>query len=134
VQGAEGSPVSEGPNAEVARRLLAAISAGDADSFVELLDAEVEIYTQRGVRRGREQVARWARTKFDHLERRYEVEEVHEAGETVVVLARVQYVWRESGKLGDEWLIGIALDFRDRRLLRWRLYEDPMEALEELQA
>jgi ketosteroid isomerase-like protein len=133
VRGGEGTPVSEGPNAEVARRLLAAISAGDADSFVELLDAEVEIHTQRGVRRGRDQVARWARTKFDHLERRYEVEEVHEAGETVVVLARVQYVWRESGKLGDEWLIGIALDFRDRRLLRWRLYEDPMEALEELQ-
>jgi hypothetical protein len=77
-------------------------------------------------------VARWARTKFDHLERRYEVEELHEARETVVVLARVQYVWRESGEVGDEWLVGIALDFREGRLLRWRLYEDPMEALEEI--
>jgi ketosteroid isomerase-like protein len=85
------------------------------------------------VRRGQDEVARWARTKFDHLERRYVVEELHAAGDTVVVLAHVQYVWRESGKLGDEWLIGIVLDFRDRRLLRWRLYEDPMEALEEIQ-
>lgn len=49
-----------------------------------------------------------------------------------MALARVQYVWRESGRIGDEWLLGIALDFRDGKLLRWRLFDDPIEALEEL--
>ena len=45
-------------NAEVARRILEAISEGDVDAFVPLLDPDVEIQTQRGVRRGRDEVAR----------------------------------------------------------------------------
>jgi ketosteroid isomerase-like protein len=119
---------------EVARRILEAVSEGDVDAFVALLDPDVEIQTQRGVRRGRDEVARWARSKFEHLERRYEVDEVHTAGDRVVVLARVQYVWRETRKVGDESLVGIVLDLRDGKLLRWRLYDDPMEAHEELEA
>ena len=122
-----------GEGAALAKRILDAISEGDVDAFVELLDPEVEIHTQRGMRRGREEVARWARTRFEHLERRYEVDEVHASGGRVVVLARVLYVWRESRKVGDESLVGIVLDFRDSKLLRWRLYDDPMEALEELE-
>jgi ketosteroid isomerase-like protein len=120
-------------NAEVARRILEAISEGDVDAFVALLDPDVEIQTQRGVRRGRDEVARWARSKFEHLERRYEVDEVHTLGTRVVVLARVQYVWRETRKVGDESLVGIMLDLRDGKLLRWRVYDDPMEAHEELE-
>jgi ketosteroid isomerase-like protein len=121
-------------NGEVARRILEAISEGDVDAFVALLDPDVEIQTQRRVRRGRDEVARWARSKFEHLERRYEVDEVHTAGDRVVVLARVQYVWRETRKVGDESLVGIVLDLRDGKLLRWRLCDDPMEAHEELEA
>jgi ketosteroid isomerase-like protein len=122
-----------GDNAAIARRILEAIGEGDVDSFIELLDPEVEIHTQRGVRRGREEVGRWARVRFEHLERRYEVDEVHAAGDRVAVLALVQYIWRESRKVGDESLVGIVLDFRDGKLRRWRLYDDPMEALVELE-
>jgi ketosteroid isomerase-like protein len=122
-----------GDNAAIARRILEAVGEGDIDSFVRLLDPEVEIHTQRGVRRGRDEVARWAQVKFEHLERRYEVDEVHTTGNRVAVLARVVYVWRESRKVGDESLVGIVLDLRDGKLLRWRLYDDPMEALVELE-
>jgi len=122
------------PNAESARHILEALSAGDIDSFVELLDPAVEVETQRGVRRGVEQVRRWARSKFEHLERRYETDEVHEAGNTVVALVQVHYVWRESRQIGDTSIVGIVFEFREGRLLRWRLYEDPMEALEELES
>jgi ketosteroid isomerase-like protein len=121
------------PNAESARHILEALSEGNIDSFVELLDPEVEVHTQRGVRHGPEEVRRWARSKFQHLERRYEIDEVHEAGDTVVALVQVHYIWRESRKIGDTSIVGIVFEFRDGRLLRWRLYEDPMEALEELE-
>jgi ketosteroid isomerase-like protein len=113
--------------------VLAALSEGDADAFSELLDPEVEIHTQRGVRRGRDEAMRWARHRFEHLERRYEVEELREAGSTVVALALVQYVWREDRKIGDELLYGIALELIDGKLRRWRMFDDPIEALEELE-
>jgi ketosteroid isomerase-like protein len=120
-------------NAAVARRILEALSEGDIDAFAALIDPKIEVHTQRGVRRGAERVLRWARSKFEHLERRYEIDEVHEAGDTVVALVQVHYIWRESRKIGDTSIVGIVFDFRDGRLLRWRLYEDPMEALEELE-
>jgi hypothetical protein len=108
------------------------LSEGDVEAFSALLDPEVEIHTQRGVRRGHEEAARWARHRFEHLERRYAIDEFQEAGDVVVALARVQYVWREDDKVGDEWLLGIVLNLRDGRLLRWRLFDDPIDALEEL--
>jgi ketosteroid isomerase-like protein len=118
----------------VARRVLAALSECDLDGFSRLLDPEVEIHTARGVRRGAEAATRWAGRRFEHLERRYVVEELRDAEDTVLALTRVQYVWRDDQKLGGEWLLGIVLDLRDGKLLRWRVFDDPMDALEELEA
>ena len=42
-------------------------------------------------------------------------------------------MWRESRKIGDTSIVGIVFEFREGKLLRWRLYEDPMEALEGLE-
>ena len=120
-------------NSALAERILAALSEGDVEAFSELIDPGIEIHTQRGVRQGPEEARRWAQTAFDHLVRRYAIEELHEAGNTVVALARVQYVWRESEEVGDEWLLGIVLEFKDGRLRRWRIYDHPTEALEELE-
>jgi hypothetical protein len=114
--------------------VLAALSEGDVDAFSRLLHPEVEIHTARGVRRGPERATRWARMRFEHLERRYEIEELREAGDTVVALARVQYVWREDQKIGGQWLLGIVLDLKHGKLLRWRVYDDPVDALEELES
>jgi ketosteroid isomerase-like protein len=125
--------LSESQNQELSRRVLSALSKCNTVEFAELVDPLVEIHTQRGVRHGPDEALRWAGRKFDHLERRYEIEELHENGDTVVALARVQYVWRETGQLGAEWLLGIALSFRDDKLVRWQVYEDPVEALEELE-
>jgi ketosteroid isomerase-like protein len=113
--------------------VLAALSEGDVDAFSRLLDPEVEIHTARGVRRGPEQAIRWARMRFEHLDRRYEIEELREAGDTVVALACVQYVWREDRKIGGQWLLGIVLELNDGKLLRWQVYDDPIDALEELE-
>jgi ketosteroid isomerase-like protein len=110
--------------------VLAALSECDLDAFAALIDPEVEIETERGTKRGAEEALRWAGHRYDHLERRYELDELRERGDTVVALARTQYVWRESGKLGEEWLHGIVLAFRAGRLVRWRVYDDPIEALE----
>jgi ketosteroid isomerase-like protein len=121
------------PNAGSARRILELLSEGDVEAFVEFLDPEIEIHTRRGARRGVAEAATWAGRRYLHLVRRYKVDELQEAGDRVLVLAEVQYVWRESGKVGHAALVGIVLEFRAGKLRRWRLYEDPMEALEELE-
>jgi ketosteroid isomerase-like protein len=109
--------------------VLDALGRGDAAAFAELCDPGVEIHTARGVRRGVEEARAWAEAAYEHLDKRYEVDEIHLAGERVLALARVQYVWRDSGAVGDESPVAIALDFEKGRLRRWRLFDDPSEGL-----
>jgi ketosteroid isomerase-like protein len=117
------------PSSGLARRVLARLSRGDAAGFAALVHPEVEIHTARGVRRGREEAEAWAEPKYEHLERRYRVDELHVAGEHVLVLGRVEYVWKEGGKIADSTRVAIALDFEHGRLRRWRFHDDPAEGL-----
>jgi ketosteroid isomerase-like protein len=115
--------VSSAP--ELARRVLDALSHGDLSEFSTLLDPEIEIHTARGVRRGIDDAEEWAQKRYEHLERRYAIDELRDVGrDRVIVVARTQYVWRDSGLVGDESPIAIELEFRDGRLLRWRFMED----------
>lgn len=117
-------------NSELARRVLDALSRGDAEGFGALAHPGIEIHTARGVRRGREEAVAWAARGYEHLQRRYVIDELRESGERVVALARVQYVWRESGEVADESLVAIVLDLESGKLRRWRLFDDPIEALD----
>lgn len=113
----------------LARRVLEALGRGDVDDFALLLHPEVEIHTARGERRGREQAVEWARQAYDHLDRRYEVEEIHVAGEDVLVMAQVQYVWREGGEVGDSAPVAVALGFERGKLRRWEVHDDQARGL-----
>jgi ketosteroid isomerase-like protein len=118
-----------GPSTGRAREALEALSRGDSERFARLVHPEVEIQTARGVRRGADEAREWASSTYDHLERRYEIEEMHVAGEDVLVLAQVQYVWRESGAIGDSTPVAVAMRFVGGKLRSWRVYDDPAEGL-----
>lgn len=118
-----------GPSPTLAHRVLDALGRGDVEAFAALLHPEVEIHTARGVRRGTDEAIAWARSVYDHLDRRYEIEELHVTGERVLVLAQVQYVWRESGEIGDSTPVAIAIDAENGKLRRWRVFDDPAEGL-----
>ena len=118
-----------GPSPTLARRVLDALGRGDVETFAALLHPDVEIHTARGVRRGSDEAIAWARSAYDHLERRYEIEELHVAGERVLVVAQVQYVWRESGEIGDSTRVAVAIDSENGKLRRWRVFDDPAEGL-----
>ena len=113
----------------LAREVLETLSRGDVDGFADRVHPDVEIHTARGIRRGVDAARDWAGRSYDHLERRYRVDEIHVAGQSVLVLAHVQYVWRESGKVGDSEPVAVELDFEQGRLRRWRLDDDPAAAL-----
>jgi hypothetical protein len=91
----------------------------------ELVHPEVEIRTERTVHRGREAAMAWAGKSFDHLVRRYVPIEIEDTQAGVVVHAELDYVWRETGELGDSSRVRIELGVRDGLISSWYLIDEP---------
>ena len=110
-------------NADLARQVLAALSRGDVPSFAAIVHPDIEIHTARGVHRGTDEATEWAQKRYEHLERHFAIDRLDARGDEVVARVRTQYVWRESGLVGDEELTVIDLVFRDGMLVRWEFRE-----------
>jgi ketosteroid isomerase-like protein len=110
-------------NAELARQVLAALSHGDVPGFAALVHPHIEIRTARGVYRGSDAATEWARKGYEHLERHFALDALEARGDEVVARVRTQYVWRDSGLVGDEEPITIHLGFADGKLVRWEYGE-----------
>ena len=112
---------AEPTSAELATRFLAALSDGDREAVGELVHPEVEIRTERTVHRGREAAMEWSGKVFEHLQRRYVPETIEETPAGVLVHADLQYVWRETGDIGDSSKVKISLGLRDGLISSWDL-------------
>jgi ketosteroid isomerase-like protein len=110
---------------DLARRFLAALSDCDQAAVGELVHPEVEIRTERTLHRGRLAAIEWAGKVFDHLVRRYVPVEIVETDSGVLVHAELQYVWRESGEVGDSSRVAIELGIRDGLISSWYLLDEP---------
>jgi ketosteroid isomerase-like protein len=110
---------------ELARRFLTALSECDREAVGELVHPEIEIRTERTVHRGREAAVAWAGKEFDHLVRSYLPVEIEVTDDGVVVHAELQYVWRESGVVGDSSRVAIELGIRDGLISSWYLVDEP---------
>jgi hypothetical protein len=91
----------------------------------ELVHPEVEIRTERTVHRGRKAAVAWAGKRFDHLVRRYVPIEIEQTSDGVLVHAELQYVWRESDKVGDTSRVRIELGVREGLISSWHLEDEP---------
>ena len=91
----------------------------------ELVHPEVEIRTERTVHRGRKAAMEWSSKVFDHLVRRYVPVEIEGTPSGVLVHAELQYVWRDSGEVGDTSRVAIELGIRDGLISSWYLLEEP---------
>jgi ketosteroid isomerase-like protein len=110
---------------EVAERVLDALGRDDTEAFGRLISDDIEIETARGVRSGRAEAIAWARNKFDHLRRRFAIEEVRRIGPgALLVTARSEYVWKEDDDVADATRVCIEMSVRDGKLVRWRYRED----------
>ena len=88
-----------------------------------LVHPEVEIKTERTVHRGREAAMVWSAKGFDHIYRRYLPVEIEHVPGGVRVAAELQYVWRQSDKVGDTTAVTIDLGLRDGLISSWELTE-----------
>lgn len=116
---------AEPDSAELARRFLAALSDGDREAVGMLVHPEVEIRTERRVHEGREAAMEWSGRVFDHLQRRYVPREIEQTPSGVLVQAELQYVWRETGEVGDSSRVAIELGVRDGLVSSWYLLDVP---------
>jgi ketosteroid isomerase-like protein len=110
-------------NAQLARQVLGALSRGDVPGFGTLIHPRIEVHTARGVYRGPEEAQEWARKRFEHLDRHFAVDRLEESGDEVTAEVRTQYVWRDSGLVGDEEPVTIHMRFAGGKLVRWEYRE-----------
>jgi ketosteroid isomerase-like protein len=111
-------------NADLARQVLEALSLGDVSGFAAMIHPEIEIRTAKTTYLGPEAATEWAQKRYEHLERHYAIDRLEERGEHVVARVRTQYVWRDSGLVGDEEPTVIDLAFKEGKLVRWAFRED----------
>lgn len=117
-------------NLALAQRLTDAWNQGDVATVLALVIPEVEIETPGGVDRGPEAVRRWVEKQTQpHAVMHVVVDRLLEADDRVVVLARRQMRWRETGELADETPQAALLTFRAGKLSRWQLFPDRKQAL-----
>jgi hypothetical protein len=117
--------VSGADRAELAVAAIAAINSGDPASIKLLLHPEAKVTTGRSVYSGLEQIAAWAAKRYDHIDRLYSIRTERTRGDSVLILGDVEYVWRDSGELGDSSPIALTLEFEADLLRSLRVDDDP---------
>jgi ketosteroid isomerase-like protein len=111
--------------AELAERVIDALACDDTSTFGELVADDVEIETARGVRRGHAEAVAWAKNKYEYLQRCFSIDEYQPTGPgRLLALGQTQYIWKDSGKVGDSSPVAIEMRFRGGKLVRWRFRED----------
>ncbi len=122
------------PAHDPVREFIRAFNERDLDAFVAVLDAEVEIHSSRGLRKGREAARVWATRPPGGVQQEIELEQLYEdgieggGGRAVALIVR-RWHWDESGEPAGEEAMAWFFELRDRLVRSWRPYEDRDAAL-----
>jgi ketosteroid isomerase-like protein len=122
---------------ERARQVMDALSQGDLDSMIRLADPGVEWHSffanlgeEGGVYGGHDGTRQYVSDLRDAWEIvRADIDGVIAVGNVAVLVGRIHYRGRGSG-IETESPAGWMLKFRDGRLIRFRAFREPEEALE----
>ena len=127
--------MTPGPNVAWILEAFERWNAGDRTPPIERVDPGVEIHTLFGDAfqgepyRGHDGVRAWLAALDESFETwTITAHEVHERGETVVVLGNVHFRGRGSGVEADQPVAWVAR-FREEKLVRLQAYVDHQEAL-----
>ena len=123
-------------NVEIVRRLLAAIGERDLHTLRDLTDPQVEwrsffaIGEGGGMYRGHDAIPQYLRDIEEAFEwLRPEVSDLLDVGNVIIGVGRVRYRGKESG-VETESPAGWVFRLHDARIVRFRAFRDPEEALE----
>ncbi|HYP56585.1 MAG TPA: nuclear transport factor 2 family protein [Solirubrobacterales bacterium] len=116
------------------REFIRAFNERDLEAFVAVLDAEVELHSMKGVRKGRDAARLWATRAPGGVQQTVELEELYEdgtesGGGTAVALIRRRWHWDEDGSAAGEDEMAWLFELRDHKVRSWRPFEDRQAAL-----
>jgi hypothetical protein len=123
-------------NRDPVREFIRAFNERDLDGFVAVLDAEVELHSSRGLRKGVEAARLWATREPGGVQQEIELEQLYEdgteggGGRAVALIVR-RWVWEESGEPANTEEMAWAFELREHRIRDWRPFEDREQALRE---
>jgi hypothetical protein len=117
------------------REFIRAFNDRDLDGFVEVLDAEVELHSMKGLRKGREAARLWATRPPGGVQQTIEVEEIYEddtegGGGRALALVRRVWRWDEDGSHASTDEMAWLFELHEHRVRSWRPFERRDEALE----
>ena len=122
-------------NVKVVRRCHAAAMAGDWDATLRAYapdtvwddrDLRPEGAVHHGVEAMRDEMREWFGTWADY---HWKVEELHDAGDEVVVIGHERGRGKGSGVVMDQ-RIGMVVTVRDGLIVHTKVFKDPVDALE----
>jgi ketosteroid isomerase-like protein len=122
-------------NVELARKALEAIAARDPSRLIALADPEVEWHSffalgERGVYRGHDGTRRYMADLDEAWEvGRPDIDDALAVGDVAVLVGRIHYRGKGSG-VESEAPAGWMFKLRDGKVLRFRAFRDPAQALE----
>ncbi|MDX6617225.1 MAG: hypothetical protein QOD60_2316 [Solirubrobacterales bacterium] len=121
---------------KLAREVMSALSQGDFERLVALADPEVEWHSffaelgEGGVYRGIDGMRRYVNDLNDAWEIvRADVDDGVGVGDVAVLVGRIHYRGKGSGA-EDETPAGWMLKFREGKVVRFRAFREPEQALE----
>lgn len=111
------------------REFIRAFNERDLDCFVAVLDAEVEMHSMKGLRKGREAARLWATRAPGGVQQTIELEELYEdgtesGGGSALALIRRVWRWDEDGSPAGEDEMAWLFELRDHRVRSWRPFDD----------
>jgi limonene-1,2-epoxide hydrolase len=116
------------------REFIRAFNERDLEAFVGVLDAEVELHSGRGLRKGIEAARVWATREPGGVQQTIVLEQLYEeglegGGGSAVALILRRWHWEEDGSPAGEDEMAWAFELHERRIRSWRPFEDRAEAL-----
>ena len=124
-------------NVERARQVMHGLGQRDAERLIALADPDVEWHSffalgEGGVYRGHDGTRRYMRDLDEAWEiGRADVDDALGLGDVVVLVGRIHYRGKGSG-VESESPAGWMLKFRQGKVLRFRAFREPEQALEAL--
>jgi hypothetical protein len=108
--------------------VLEAIGDRAPERLRPLVTDDVVISTARGEHLGIDAAVAWAGKGYQHLDRRYRVDSLERHGDGLVGTGRVEYVWRDSGQVGDSSPVFLGFRVRGGLLAEIAIRDDHQAA------